>query len=57
MKRYKLSRYLAVTGGFILMALLHPMLLTCFSLFLIPVTRDLGVQRSAFSLCTSIVAM
>lgn len=57
MKRYELSRYLAVTGGLILMALLHPMLQTCFSLFLIPVTRDMGVQRSAFSLCTSIVAM
>lgn len=57
MERNKISRYLAVAGGFLMMALLHSMLQTCFSLFLVPVTEDLGIKRSAFSLCTSIVAM
>lgn len=57
MKSGTFPRYMAVAGSFLMMALLHPMLQTCFSLFLVPVTTDLGIQRSAFSLCTSIVAL
>ena len=39
------------------MALLHSMLQTCFSLFLVPVTEGMGVTRTQFSLCTSVVAI
>lgn len=46
-----------VFGGFIIMALLHSMLQTCFSLFLVPVTEGMGIARTQFSLCTSIVAI
>lgn len=46
-----------VLGGFLVMALLHSMIQTCFSLFLIPVTEEMGVPRTAFSICTSLVAI
>jgi MFS family permease len=45
-----------VLGGFLIMALLHAMMQGCFSLFLIPVTEDMGLPRSAFSTCSSVVA-
>ena len=47
--------FVIVFGGFIIMALLHSMLQTCFSLFLVPVTEGMGIARTQFSLCTSIV--
>ena len=49
--------FVIVLGGFIIMALLHSMLQTCFSLFLVPVTEGMGVTRTQFSLCTSVVAI
>ena len=49
--------FVIVFGGFIIMALLHSMLQTCFSLFLVPVTEGMGIARTQFSLCTSIVAI
>mgnify|MGYP007063155599 FL=1 len=49
--------FVVVLGGFIIMALLHSMLQTCFSLFLVPVTEGMGVARTQFSLCTSVVAI
>lgn len=49
--------FVIVLGGFIIMAMLHSMLQTCFSLFLVPVTEGMGVLRTQFSLCTSIVAI
>ena len=48
--------FVIVFGGFMIMALLHSMLQTCFSLFLVPVTEGMGVLRTQFSLCTSVVA-
>ena len=42
--------FVIVLGGFIIMALLHSMLQTCFSLFLVPVTEGMGVTRTQFSL-------
>lgn len=49
--------FVIVLGGFIIMALLHSMLQTCFSLFLVPVTEGMGVLRTQFSLCSSVVAI
>ena len=49
--------FVIVLGGFIIMALLHSMLQTCFSLFLVLVTEGMGVTRTQFSLCTSVVAI
>ena len=46
-----------VIGGFLIMALLHSMLQTCFSLFLLPVTGDMHISTTAFSGCSSIVAI
>ena len=46
-----------VIGGFLIMALLHSMLQTCFSLFLFPVTGDMHISTTAFSGCSSIVAI
>ena len=46
-----------VIGGFLIMALLHSMLQTCFSLFLLPVTGDMHISTTAFSGCSSIVAL
>ncbi len=44
-----------VAGGFILMAILHSMMQTCFSLFVVPVTADMGITRSAFGICNTVV--
>ncbi len=49
--------YAAVIGGFVLMAMLHSMLQSCFSLFLVPATETMGIPRSLFSLSTSVVAL
>ncbi|MDD6090483.1 MAG: MFS transporter [Candidatus Limivicinus sp.] len=49
--------WLTVLGGFLIMALLHSMIQTCFSLFMIPVTEDMGISRTTYSLCTSLVAI
>lgn len=55
--RRKLRAYAAVAGGFLLMAVLHTALHSSFSLFLLPVTESVGMPRSVFTLCTSIVAL
>ncbi|MDD2967617.1 MAG: MFS transporter [Desulfovibrionaceae bacterium] len=47
--------WFVVAGGFILMAVLHSMLQTCFSLFVVPVTTDMGITRSAFGICNTVV--
>ena len=44
-----------VAGGFLLMAILHSMMQTCFSLFVVPVTTDMGITRSAFGICNTVV--
>lgn len=49
--------FVIVLGGFLIMALLHSMLQTCFSLFLVPVTEGMGILRTQFSLCSSVVAI
>ena len=49
--------FIIVLGGFIIMSLLHSMLQTCFSLFLVPVTEGMQIARTQFSFCTSIVAI
>lgn len=49
--------FIIVLGGFLMMALLHSMLQTCFSLFLVPVTKGMGIMRTQFSLCSSVVAI
>ena len=49
--------FVVVVGGFVIMALLHSMLQTCFSLFLVPVTEKMGILRTQFSLCSSVVAV
>ena len=46
-----------VIGGFIMMALLHSMIQTCFSLFLPAVTNYMHISNTAFSGCNSIVAI
>lgn len=46
-----------VIGGFIIMALLHSMIQTCFSLFLPAVTDYMHISNTAFSGCSSIVAI
>ena len=46
-----------VIGGFIIMALLHSMIHTCFSLFLPAVTDYMHISNTAFSGCSSIVAI
>jgi MFS family permease len=47
--------WIVVAGGFMLMAVLHSMLQTCFSLFVVPVTKDINITRSAFSFCLTII--
>ena len=46
-----------VLGSFIMMALLHSMLQTCFSLFMTSVTKEMSISQTAFSGCISIVAI
>ena len=59
MKRIRehFNPWLVVVGGFLVMALLHSMIQTCFSLFLSPVVNHMGVTRTAFSFCTSLVGI
>lgn len=51
------NRWTVVLGGFVVMALLHSMIQTCFSLFLPSVVTEMGISRVAFSICTSLVAI
>jgi MFS family permease len=51
------SPWVVVAGGFFIMALIHSMIQTCFSLFMIPVMEDMQVNRTAFSLCTGLMAI
>ena len=44
-----------IIGGFFIMSLLHSMTKTCFSLYMVPVTRELGVSRMSYSLCAGII--
>ena len=37
------------------MAVLHSMLQTCFSLFVVPVTTDMQITRSAFGICNTVI--
>lgn len=39
------------------MAVVHPLIMSCFGLFLLPVTRGLHITRGAFSISTSIIAI
>jgi Sugar phosphate permease len=47
--------WIVVAGGFVLMAVLHSMLQTCFSLFVVPVTTDMQISRSAFGICNTVI--
>ena len=51
------SPWVVVFGGFLVMALLHSMIQTCFSLFMSPVVEDMNISRTSFSFCTSLVAI
>ncbi len=51
------NRWTVVLGGFVVMALLHSMIQTCFSLFLPSAVTEMGISRVAFSICTSLVAI
>ena len=55
--KQKLRAYGAVVGAFFLMAVMHTSLQSSFSLFLLPVTEGMGIPRSLFTLCSSIVAL
>lgn len=46
-----------VFGTFIMMALMHSMIQTCFSLFMFSVTEEMNISQTAFSGCSSIVAI
>ena len=46
-----------VIGGFLIMATCYTIFVNCMSLFLVPITTDLGISRAQFNLCTSISAL
>lgn len=46
-----------VIGGFLIMATCYTIFVNCMSLFLVPITTDLGITRAQFNLCTSISAV
>ncbi|WP_378956197.1 MFS transporter [Pelosinus sp. sgz500959] len=45
-----------VAGGVMIMAMLHPLITTCWGLFVKPVTTDMGFTRSAFGICSTIIS-
>ena len=45
-----------VAASIMIMAVLHPLITTCWGLFVKPVTADLGFSRSAFGLCSTIIS-
>ncbi|WP_418745907.1 MFS transporter [Frisingicoccus sp.] len=51
------SAWCTIIGGFIIMSLMHSMTKTCFSLYMIPVTEELGTSRMSYSLCTGIFSV
>lgn len=55
--RKNFNSCLVVIGGFIIMALLHSMIQTCFSLFMIPVVEEMNTTRTMFSFCTGLVGI
>lgn len=45
-----------VAASVIIMAILHPLITTCWGLYVKPVTNDMGFSRSAFGLCSTIIS-
>jgi len=45
-----------VASGVMIMAMLHPLITTCWGLFVKPVTADMGFSRSAFGICSTIIS-
>jgi len=45
-----------VAASVLIMAILHPLITTCWGLYLKPVTNDMGFSRSAFGLCSTIIS-
>lgn len=44
-----------VAAGMFLMAMVYGIVNNCFSIYMIPVTEDLGISRQAFSFCQTII--
>lgn len=45
-----------VVASVLIMAMLHPLITTCWGLYVKPVTADMGFSRSAFGLCSTIIS-
>lgn len=45
-----------VAASVLIMAILHPLITTCWGLYLKPVTNDMGFSRSAFGICSTIIS-
>lgn len=45
-----------VGASVLIMAMLHPLITTCWGLYVKPVTEDMGLNRSAFALCSTIIS-
>ncbi|MEN6566208.1 MAG: MFS transporter [Veillonellales bacterium] len=45
-----------VAASVLIMAMLHPLITTCWGLYVKPVTGDMGFSRSAFGLCSTIIS-
>lgn len=44
-----------MAAGLLLMTMVYGIINNCFSIYIIPVTRDLGISRQAFSFCQTII--
>jgi MFS family permease len=49
--------WLIVVGGFLIMATCYAVFVNCFNLFLVPITKDLGITRAQFNANSSIAAV
>lgn len=45
-----------VAASVLMMAVLHPLITTCWGLYVKPVTADMGFSRSAFAICSTIIS-
>jgi len=43
-----------VAASVVIMAMLHPLITTCWGLYVKPITNDMGFSRSAFGICSTI---
>lgn len=49
--------WLIVVGGFLIMATCYAVFVNCLNLFLVPITKDLGITRAQFNANSSIAAV